>query len=68
MRELGMDMGNDISDNVHAPSTEEQAGLAYPVDAPAGFHAAMISPPPPPPPGIDQWDRQRRVAFIAASH
>ncbi|KAJ3756033.1 hypothetical protein EV360DRAFT_95890 [Lentinula raphanica] len=54
MRELGMDMGNDISDNVHAPSTEEQAGLAYSVDAPAGFHAAMISPPPPPPPGIVQ--------------
>ncbi|KAJ3729609.1 hypothetical protein C8R42DRAFT_171341 [Lentinula raphanica] len=54
MRELGMDMGNDISDNVHAPSTEEQAGLSYSVDAPAGFHAAMISPPPPPPPGIVQ--------------
>ncbi|KAJ4468743.1 hypothetical protein J3R30DRAFT_1600549 [Lentinula aciculospora] len=48
MRELGMDMGNDISAGIQAPSNEEPGGgIAYPVDAQAGFHATMISPPPP---------------------
>ncbi|KAJ3898679.1 hypothetical protein F5879DRAFT_593130 [Lentinula edodes] len=47
MRELGMDMGNDISGSIQAPSSEEQGDMAYPVDAQAGFHATMISPPPP---------------------
>ncbi|KAJ3781992.1 hypothetical protein GGU10DRAFT_409672 [Lentinula aff. detonsa] len=49
MRELGMDMGNDITGNVQVPpSSDEQGGLSYAVDTQAGFHATMISPPPPP--------------------
>ncbi|KAF9071883.1 hypothetical protein BDP27DRAFT_1401223 [Rhodocollybia butyracea] len=42
LRELGMDMGNDIS----GPS-DDTGGLQYSVDPQAGYHATMISPPPP---------------------
>jgi hypothetical protein len=45
MRELGMDMGNDISGAVQGSSADGQ-GPMY-TDPQAGFHATMISPPPP---------------------
>ncbi|KIK70098.1 hypothetical protein GYMLUDRAFT_236528 [Collybiopsis luxurians FD-317 M1] len=47
MRELGMDMGNDVSGGAQGPSAGAAGQIPYGVDAQAGFHAAMISPPPP---------------------
>ncbi|KAF5390145.1 hypothetical protein D9757_003762 [Collybiopsis confluens] len=47
MRELGMDMGNDIPGTPHDSPVGAPGQIAYTVDPQAGFHAAMISPPPP---------------------